>query len=76
VISGGNLDTLLLDRIIHQGLLCQGRIMRFSAFLEDVPGSLGGLLQLISGLGANVVYVRHTRSEKGVPFNRVRDDLE
>ncbi|MDM7913250.1 MAG: threonine ammonia-lyase, partial [Methanotrichaceae archaeon] len=48
VISGGNVDSLLMDRIIHQGLLFQGRMMRFSVLLEDTPGSLAKLLHLLS----------------------------
>ena len=42
LISGGNVDSPLLDRIIRQGLLRHGRIMRLSVTLEDKPGSLAG----------------------------------
>lgn len=76
VISGGNLDSLLLDRVIRQGLATHGRLMRFSVCLEDVPGSLSGLLARISEKRANVVSIRHFRHERDLPLNYTRVDLE
>lgn len=76
VISGGNVDSLLLDRVIHHGLRQEGRLMRFSVLLEDVPGSLAGLLNLVSGHQANVVHIHHARNERGLPINYTRVDLE
>ncbi len=76
VISGGNMDGLLLDRVIHHGLRQEGRLMRFSVSLEDVPGSLAGLLNLVSGHQANVVHIHHARNERGLPINLTRVDLE
>ncbi len=76
VISGGNVDSLLLDRIIHQGLLFHGRLMRFSVCLEDAPGSLAKLLNLIAGFDANVVHIYHARNERNLPINFTRVDLE
>ena len=40
VISGGNMDISLLDRVIRKGMSRNGRIMRFSVCLDDVPGAL------------------------------------
>jgi threonine dehydratase len=76
VISGGNLDSLLLDRVIRQGLVSNGRMMRFSVCLEDVPGSLSRLLSHISERRANVVSIRHFRHERGLPLNQTRVDLD
>ena len=76
VISGGNVDSLLLDRVIHQGLLFQGRLMRFSVILEDAPGSLAKLLNLIAGFDANIVHIHHARNERDLPLNFTRVDLE
>lgn len=76
VVSGGNVDSLLLDRIIHQGLLFHGRLMRFSVCLEDAPGSLAKLLSLIAGFGANVVHIHHARNERDLPLNFTRVDME
>lgn len=76
VISGGNVDSLVLERIIAKGLLQGGRMMRFSACLEDVPGSLAKLLSLIASLQANVMHIHHTRNEWGLAINVTRVDLE
>ncbi|MCX6668555.1 MAG: threonine ammonia-lyase [Methanothrix sp.] len=76
VISGGNVDSLLLDRVIHQGLRQEGRLMRFSVSLEDIPGSLAGLLDQVARLQANVVHIHHARNERGLPINFTRVDLE
>ncbi|MHB8118153.1 MAG: threonine ammonia-lyase [Methanothrix sp.] len=76
VISGGNLDSLILDRIIAKGLLQEGRMMRFSVCLADMPGSLARLLGLIASLQANVVHIHHARNQWGLPINFTQVDLE
>ncbi len=76
VVSGGNVDSLLLERIISAGLLKEGRMMRFSVCLKDAPGSLAGLLELLARHEANVVHIRHARNEGGLAINYTRVDLE
>lgn len=76
VISGGNVDSLLLDRIIAAGLRKQGRLMRFSVCLEDVPGSLARLLDVLKKQQANVVHIHHFRNERDLPINFTKVDLE
>ena len=76
VVSGGNVDSLLLERIISAGLLKEGRMMRFSVCLKDAPGSLAGLLELLARHEANVVHIHHARNESGVAINYTRVDLE
>lgn len=76
VISGGNVDSLLLDRIIAAGPRKQGRLMRFSVCLEDVPGSLARLLDVLKKQQANVVHIHHFRNERDLPINFTKVDLE
>ena len=76
VISGGNLDPPLLERVIRQGLLKNGRIMRFSACIEDAPGSLAHLLDLIADEGGNVLHIHHARGGKDLSIFKTRVDLE
>jgi len=76
LISGGNVDSSLLGRIISQGLLKNGRIMRFRVRLDDTPGSLAKLLTLISVLKANVLHIVHDRNVKDLPIYVSRVDLE
>jgi threonine dehydratase len=76
VISGGNVDSHLLDRVIRKGLFCHGRIMRISVCLEDVPGSLARLLHIIAQIKANVLHIYHARSERALAIHLSRVELE
>ena len=62
VISGGNIDVTLLERIIDRGLVADGRLARLSVTVKDRPGQLGRLTQLVAAEGANVVEVAHRRA--------------
>ena len=76
VISGGNVDSPLLGRIISQGMLKNGRIMRFGAALADSPGVLARLLDLVAGLEANVLHIHHDRNLRDLPIYYTRVELE
>ncbi len=76
VISGGNVDSPLLDRIIRQGLFRKGRIMRFSVRLDDVPGALARLLALVAAQQANVIHIHHDRIGRDMPVHGSRVELE
>jgi threonine dehydratase len=73
VISGGNIDFHLLDRIIEKGLAQTGRLVRVSILLRDVPGSLSTLTNLIAQHRANILHIIHERAAKEIPigFSRV-----
>ena len=62
LLSGGNLDVTMLERIITRGLAREGRTVGFSTVLPDRPRALAGLLGIVSELGANVLEVGHERS--------------
>jgi threonine dehydratase len=76
LISGGNVDSPLLGRILSQGLLKSARIMRIRVRLTDAPGSLAQLLALISGLKANILNVYHDRLAQNLPLYVTRVDME
>jgi threonine dehydratase len=61
VLSGGNIDPLLLLRLIEHGLAAAGRYLRFTVRCGDRPGELATLLAQIAEHRANVVDVLHTR---------------
>jgi threonine dehydratase len=61
VLSGGNIDPLLLSKLLRHGLTAAGRFLGFRCRLPDYPGSLAGLLALLAGIGANVLEVSHER---------------
>jgi threonine dehydratase len=66
VISGGNIDTNLLDRIINLGLVSEGRLFRFRTELPDRPGELQRLVACIGACGANIRHIQHERAEVGL----------
>jgi threonine dehydratase len=76
VISGGNVDSPLLGRIISQGLTLHGRVMRVAIRMADVPGSLSNLLALIAGTKANVLHIYHDRNVRGIPLYVTHVELE
>jgi len=61
VLSGGNIDPLLLSKLLRHGLTAAGRYLGFRCRLPDHPGSLAGLLGDLADLGANVLEVSHER---------------
>jgi threonine dehydratase len=61
VLSGGNIDPLLLSKLLRHGLSAAGRFLGLRCRLPDYPGSLAGLLGAIADLGANVLEVSHER---------------
>jgi len=68
VISGGNIDVHLLDRIIEKGLAQTGRVMRFEVVLRDVPGALARLADVAGKHYANILHIIHERTAKDVPI--------
>jgi threonine dehydratase len=61
VLSGGNVDPLLLLQIIQHGMMAGGRYLDLRLRVPDRPGSLAALLKLVGELGANVLDVEHSR---------------
>jgi threonine dehydratase len=76
VISGGNVDSAQLFRIVRQAMARQGRILRFSVLLDDRPGALAGLLTVIAEQGGNIVHIDHTQGEGDVPVMMARVEIE
>jgi threonine dehydratase len=61
ILSGGNVDPVLLLQIIQHGMTSGGRYLRLRLRVPDRPGSLVGVLKCVSELGANVLVVEHSR---------------
>jgi threonine dehydratase len=71
VLSGGNIDPLLLLRVIRFGMSAAGRYFAFRTRLPDRPGELHRLLGLIAEKGANIVGVEHHRAGVQVHLDEV-----
>jgi threonine dehydratase len=76
VVSGGNLDPFLLDRILFIGLAAEGRLLRLRAALKDVPGRLEEFLSVAAHEGANVRHILHGRESPDRPPGEVTVEVE
>ena len=76
VLSGGNIDPLLLGRVVSHGLVAAGRHPSLRVTMPDRPGSLVRLLELLAATGANVVDVEHQRMSDDLDLNNVEVTVE
>ncbi len=76
VLSGGNIDPLLLLRIIRHGMAAAGRYLQFAVRVPDRPGSLARLLADLARADANVVEVQHARNESTLSVDEVEIKVE
>lgn len=70
VVSGGNIDFTLIDRIIHKGLVSSGRIGVFKVVVDDVPGGLNKITSIIASQRGNILNVVHDRLSQDVPIGK------
>jgi threonine dehydratase len=71
VLSGGNIDPLLLLRLIEHGLSAARRYLSFTVKFADRPGSLVAMLALVAEQGANVLDVSHSRTDPSLNVGEV-----
>jgi len=71
ILSGGNIDPLLLQRVVAHGLAASGRYMTLQVPLPDRPGQLARVSELLAIAGANVIEVLHTRHGQGMQISEV-----
>src|SRR6478735_10554372 len=71
VLSGGNVDPLVLQRVLRHGLAAAGRYLELRLRTDDRPGRLASILEAIAETDANVVEVEHTRTEPGLLVDEV-----
>jgi threonine dehydratase len=71
VLSGGNIDPVLLLRVVQHGMLAAGRYLSVRVLIGDRPGELARLLALVAQLGANVLDVEHSRTTSHLDLGEV-----
>ena len=71
ILSGGNIDPLLLQRVVSHGLAASGRYMTLQIPLPDRPGQLARVAELLAVAGANVIEALHTRHGHGLQISEV-----
>ena len=62
ILSGGNIDLVILSSIIQRSLVRSGRLVRLHVEVRDVPGGLADATRLLAEADANIVEVRHQRA--------------
>lgn len=75
ILSGGNIDPLLMQRVISHGLAASGRYLKLRIMLPDRPGQLARISELLSEAHANVIEVLHTRHGVGLRISDVELDI-
>lgn len=76
VLSGGNVDPLLLLRVIRHGLAAAGRYVSFRLRMPDRPGELARVLEELGAGGANVIEVEHVRTGHRLHIDEVEVELQ
>ncbi|GAA4612644.1 threonine ammonia-lyase [Saccharopolyspora hordei] len=75
VLSGGNIDPLLLLQVIQHGMTAAGRYLSLRIRLPDRPGSLAGLLATLGELTANVLDIEHSRISGSLALGEVEVEI-
>jgi threonine dehydratase len=68
ILTGGNIDPLVLSSIIHRGLVRSGRLARLAVELDDSPGALSDVTRCLAEADANIVEVLHQRAFTHAPL--------
>lgn len=76
ILSGGNVDPLILMRVIRHGLTAGGRFTQITVHMPDRPGSLAGLLDEVAAADANIVDVSHLRTNPHLAVDEVEITLD
>ncbi len=75
VLSGGNVDSHLIAKVVEHGLAHAGRYLVLRVMLEDRPGQLSRLLSIVSGCQVNVLDIGHLRHAPTVHLGQVEIQL-
>lgn len=76
VLSGGNIDPLLMGKLIRQGMSASGRYLHLTVRIPDIPGGLAELLSELAAAGANVLEVGHDRTSNSLRVGEVDVSLQ
>jgi threonine dehydratase len=76
ILSGGNIDPLVLMRVVRHGLASAGRFLQLRVRLDDTPGALASLLRDLAATGGNVMHVSHARTVVDLAFDEVAIEVQ
>jgi threonine dehydratase len=75
ILSGGNIDPLVMERIISHGLAASERYLKLRIPLPDRPGQLARTAEIVAASNANVIEVLHSRHGNGMQISEVELEL-
>src|SRR5487761_2105153 len=75
VLSGGNIDPLMLSVIIERGMVRAGRLTRLTVELRDLPGALATVTACLGEANANIEEVHHQRAFTNLPLQTAEVDF-
>lgn len=76
ILSGGNVDPLVLLRVLRHGMTAAGRYLGLHVRISDRPGGLASLLADIADAGGNVMHVSHVRTGPRLAIDEVEVDVQ
>ncbi|WP_454051229.1 threonine ammonia-lyase [Cellulomonas sp. Marseille-Q8402] len=76
LLSGGNIDPLVLLRVVRHGLAVSGRYLQLRVRVHDAPGALADLLRELASAGANVMHVSHVRTGVDLEIDEVEIEVQ
>ena len=76
VLSGGNVDPLVLLRVLRHGMTAAGRYLALHVRISDRPGGLAALLSDVAEAGGNVMHVSHVRTGAHLAIDEVEVDIQ
>lgn len=76
LLCGGNIDLNMIAKVIERGQIKRGRLVPLSVVVEDVPGKLSQLTQVIADLKANILQVHHDRVSAGLYLRETKIEFE
>ncbi len=75
LLSGGNIDLNIISKVIERGQIIRGRLAKMCVVVEDMPGNLQKLTQIIANEKANILEVNHDRVSHGLSLRETRIDF-
>ncbi len=76
LLCGGNIDLNIISKIIEKGQIRRGRLVQLSVIVEDIPGRLHQLTEIIAKTRANILQVHHDRLSHGLFLRETKIDFE
>ncbi|MFW5920043.1 MAG: threonine ammonia-lyase [Halanaeroarchaeum sp.] len=76
IVSGGNIDLILLSSMIRRGMVDRGRYLKLRTVLKDRPGALRDLIDVIAAEKANIYAIHHDRTSRRISMNATEVEIE